>query len=255
MELHLDKALELDNNSAAIWTVYGELMTIKWQWAEAEKALMKALDIDPYDSEANQMTAQYYQAVGPAQNALLYIDKALRLDPQNAFASANKIFVLAYMRKYDEALRASRDTMERFPNFWLTHWARALAYDGIGDYDSMLAEVEKTIELLPAEELNEVLPDKARALALLGRVDEAREILAVLESADAANPVPAAKFAVIHEALGNDDQCLDYLEQGIEDGSWAMPPAVREHTLDGVRGTARFQSMMERLGLSDDGYL
>jgi tetratricopeptide (TPR) repeat protein len=125
----------------------------------------------------------------------------------------------------------------------------------MADYDSMLAEVEKTIDLLPAEELNEVLPDNARALALLGRVDEARKILEDLESADAANPVPAVKFAYIHEALGNYDLCLDYLEQGIEDRSWAMPTAVREHTLDGVRDTPRFRKIMDGLGLSEDGYL
>lgn len=252
---HLEKALELDSNSAAAWTAYGELMTITRQWDKADQALMQAIDIDPYDPQANLMTAQYYQVVGPARNALPYIEEAMRLDPLNAFASTNRINLLTYMREYDKALRASLDTMKRFPNFWLTHWSRALAYDGMGDYASMLTEVEKAIELLPAEEVNEVLPDKARALALLGRVDEALEILTDLESGDAANPVPAVKFAYIHEALGNYDQCLNYLEQGIEDGGWEMPWAMREQTLDGVRGTPRFKKMMERLGLSEDRYL
>jgi adenylate cyclase len=253
--LHLEKALELDSNSAAAWTAYGELMTITRRWDEAEQALTRAIDIDRYDPQANLMTAQYYQVVGPARKALPYIDIAMRWDPLNAFASTHRINMLTYMRKYDEALRASRDTMKRFPNFWLTHWARALAYDGMGDYASMLTEVEKAIELLPAEEVNEVLPDKARALALLGRVDDALAILADLESGNADNPVPAVKFAYIHEALGNYDLCLDYLEQGIEDRSWAMPTAVREHTLDGVRDTPRFRKIMDGLGLSEDGYL
>ena len=251
----LEKALALDSNSAHAWTVYGELKTITWQWDEAEEALKRALEIDPYDSEANHMTSQYYQAVGPARTALRYGENALRWDRQNAFASAGKIFLLAYMREYDEALRASRDTMEQFPDYWLTHWARALAYDGMGEYAKMLTEVEKTIELLPAEEVNEVLPDKARALALLGRDDEALAILADLEAVSADNPVPAAKFALVHEALGNYELCLDYLEQGMEDGSWAMPWAMREPTLDGVRNTPRFRKIMDRLGLSEDGYL
>lgn len=254
IEAHLDKAIQLDDGSAEVWATYGIFMMDTYRWEEAEQALQRALDIDPNNLSANNWARQYYAVVGPAARQIPFAENAIRLDPLNAFTSAQIIFMYVWMQEYEKALDASIATMELAPNFWLTHWARAKAYDGQGEYRKMLAEVDKAIELRAPDEALDLLPHRARALAGIGRLDEARAILADLQSRSRDQYVPAISFALIHQALGNEQELLDYLEAAIKSGDWQSPFWMRTYLVDGVRDTRRYKALMERLGLRVEGY-
>ena len=55
------------------------------------------------------------------------------------------------------------------------------------------------------------------ALASMGKQNEARQILARLNEEAKKRYVPAYAFAVIHLALGEKDQALDWLEKAARD--------------------------------------
>jgi tetratricopeptide (TPR) repeat protein len=160
------------------------------------------------------------------------------------------------MREYEKALQASEDTIVLDPTFWLTYWVRAITYDAMGDYSSMLVEIDKAIELRAPDEPVDLWSYRARAYAGLGRVDEAKAILAKLEERSREHYVPAMDFALIYAALGDEEQVLTHLEKAIDDGDWKAPGLImRSFEFDSVRDTPRFSVLVERLGLRVEGYL
>jgi tetratricopeptide (TPR) repeat protein len=198
----------------------------------------------------------YYQTVGPASKQIPYIENAIRLDPLDTFASSGKIFALLMMREYENALRASEATIDLDPTFWLPYWPRALAYDAMGDHGRMLVDIDKAINLRAPDEPFDLLPYRARAFAGLGRIDEAKAILAKLEARSREQYVPALDFALIYAALGDEEQVLTHLEKAVDDGDWRAPGQILgSFEFDSVRDTPRVRALLDRLGLRIEGYL
>ncbi len=256
VEAHLEKALELNSESADIWATYGVFMLDTQRWEQSLDAFQRALDIDPNNISANTWMMSYYQTVGPASRQIPYIQNAIRLDPLNSFASAGKIFALLMMREYENALRASEATIDLDPTFWLPYWVRAITYDAMGDYNRMLVEIDKAIDLRSPDEPSDLWPYQARAYAGLGRINEANAILAKLKERSREQYVPAMDFALIYAALGDEEQVLTHLEKAVDDGDWRAPGQILgSFEFDSVRDTPRVRALLDRLGLRIEGYL
>jgi tetratricopeptide (TPR) repeat protein len=256
VEVHLEKALELDAESAIVWATYGILMLDTQRWEHSYEALQHALDIDPNNVSANISMMAYYQTIGPASRQIPYIENAIRLDPLDSFASAARIFAYMTMREYENALNASDATIDLDPTFWLPYWVRGMTYDAMGDHSKMLVDIDKAIELRAPDEAFDLWPFRARAYAGLGRIDEAAAILARVEVRSREQYVPAIDFALIYAALGDEEQVLSHLEKAIDDGDWRAPGnLVHSFEFDSVRDTPRFKALLERVGLSAEGYL
>ena len=118
----------------------------------------------------------------------------------------------------------------------------------------MLREIDKAIELYGSGENFELLTFRARALAKLGKSDEAEAILRELQNRAKEDYVAPVLFAMIYEALGRYDVTLDWLEKAYEEEDWILHWVVRMPMFDSVRDTPRFKSIMDSLGLKEEGY-
>jgi len=256
VEAHLEKALDLDSENADVWASYAVFMLDTQRWEQSDEAFQRALDIDPNNISANIGIMAYYQTVGPTSRQLPYIENAIRLDPLDSFASAARIFAYTTMREYENALIASDGTIDLDPTFWVTYWIRAITYDAMGDHSKMLTDLDKAIELRAPDEAFDLLPYRARAYAGLGRMDEAKAILANLIKRSRENYVPALDFALIYAALGDEEQVLSHLEEAINTGDWKAPGLImHSFEFDSVRNTPRFKALVARLGLEAEGFL
>jgi len=256
VQAHLEKALELDSSSANVWATYAVHLLDTQRWEQSFDAFQRALDIDPNNISANGWVMAYYQVVGPASKQIPYIENAIRLDPLNSFLSSSRIFAYMTMREYKKALNASESTIDLDPTFWITYWVRAMIFDAMGDYNKMLVEIDKAVELRAPDESFDLVPYRARAYAGLGRIDEAMAILADLEERDREQYVRAFDYALIYAALGNEEQTLAHLENAVDDGDWLVPGAlIHASEFDSVRDTPRVKALLDRLGLDAEGYL
>jgi adenylate cyclase len=254
VEAHLEKALELDEENANIWATYGVFMHDTQRWEQSHEAFQRALDIDPNNVSVNTAVINYYQTVGPTSKQIPYVENAIRLDPLNSFASASKIFAYLSMREYEKALIASDATIDLDPTFWLTYWVRAIVYDAMGNHSTMLTEIDKARELRAPDESFDLWPYRARAYAGLGRIDEAKAILAKLDERSRKQYVPAFDYALIYAALGDEDQVLNHLEKAVDDGDWRAPGHImRAFEFDSVRDEPRFKALIDRLAFPNGG--
>lgn len=86
------------------------------------------------------------------------------------------------------------------------------------------------------------------AQASIGRQTEARAILAQLTDASKTRYISGYSFAVIHLALGEKDQALDWLEKdGRERTGFEINFIKVDPYLDPLRGDPRFEALISKI--------
>ena len=82
----------------------------------------------------------------------------------------------------------------------------------------------------------------------IGRQTEAREILAELTDASKTRYISGYSFAVIHLALGEKDQALDWLEKDARERNGFEINFVKvDPYLDPLRGDQRFEALVNKV--------
>ena len=92
---YIDKALAVDPTVKNVHGYKGLMLQNQGRSRECIEAFAKVHALDPTDTQALQFTAICYQALGDYQNAILWFEKALRVDPDHYCWSLREI---AYYR-------------------------------------------------------------------------------------------------------------------------------------------------------------
>jgi serine/threonine-protein kinase len=110
-----------------------------------------------------------------------------------------------------------------------------------------IAEIERAVGLAPGD--TQWLAQLGQALALVGRVDEARGILAQLEARAAAGYVTPYHLAFVHTGLGEHERALDLLERAFDERSGAIYAIKGSFLFAPLRAHPRFLALLARMNL------
>lgn len=83
----------------------------------------------------------------------------------------------------------------------------------------------------------------------VGRREQSYEVLAELHEISQHRYVPHHMSALVYAGLGDADETLDRLERAYQERSYFMPALGTLPVFDGVRADARFQNLLQRIGL------
>ena len=75
------RALEIDPNLASAYSVLGDVFRDRYEWGKARQNYLRALQLNPDDSESNGQYAQMLWRVSYFDEALEYSSRAVDLDP------------------------------------------------------------------------------------------------------------------------------------------------------------------------------
>jgi hypothetical protein len=95
------------------------------------------------------------------------------------------------------------------------------------------------------------LADLGRVHALMGKTDEAHEILDELMEPPGQAYVSPFHVALVYIALGEVDHALTWMEKAYEDRSLMMSWARNDPRLDPLRDEPRFQELMRRMNFPE----
>jgi TolB-like protein/DNA-binding winged helix-turn-helix (wHTH) protein/uncharacterized protein HemY len=142
------KALAIDETSSQGHAVLSwSLMYYHHDWGGAERALLRALELNPSDSYARMLYANYLTALGRFDQAREQIERARQTDPVSLVINVVVAQVLFYQRQYDAALAQLAKTREMDPNFPPTYWTLAHVYEALGKDDEACQYMLKTFDL------------------------------------------------------------------------------------------------------------
>jgi TolB-like protein/lipoprotein NlpI len=240
------KAVALDQTLAEAHTSLASVFFYDFEFAQAVKEFARAISLNPNYALAHQWYGVgVLSAVGEFDRALAEEKRALELDPVSPIISSDLGVVYTLARRYDEAIGQLRDTVEMHPEFYWAHQELGLALELKGATGEAAAEYHKALELSDDPIGRALL---AHAEVTIGKQNEPRQILAQLTEEAKARYVPAYAFAVIHLALGEKDQALDWLEKaaGDHDGFYINLIKVDPY-LDPLRGDPRFEALAAKV--------
>jgi hypothetical protein len=89
----------------------------------------------------------------------------------------------------------------------------------------------------------------ARSYAFLGRRSEALALLDTLKGLMHQEFIPAALFADIYLALGDQDRAFEFLDLAIEERAVLAIWPLFDRNWDALRGDPRFPPLLARVGL------
>jgi TolB-like protein/tetratricopeptide (TPR) repeat protein len=246
----LAKALELDSTLAFAHRLAGRIAM--WQdrdWAAAERHLSRALTLDSSDVWTYHLYADYLAATGRTDESLAMVRRATALDPVSSQTATEVGLHLYWNRKYADAIAVLERALV-VDTLWWQNMPMPLgrAYLAVGRYDDAIRQFRHAG--LQSSDGFEAPALLGYALGIAGRTQEARALVSqYVERARASSARPLDLVAV-HLGLGDTARALDWLEQlpGDRGSTFYL---LSEPILDPLRGSPRFQRVLERLGLAE----
>jgi serine/threonine-protein kinase len=244
-----NRAVALDEGLAEAHTSLAAVMTdYDWDWEGADREYRRAIELNPNYVTAHSWYAEQLSRMGRDDEAVAEARRARELDPLSLASSMIVAWILYFARRYDAAIEQGRRTLELDPNFATAHRILGWAYEETGRYDDAIAAHDR------ASELTDASPNFAgqlgRAYALAGRPDEARKVLRGLMESSKEVYVSSLDIAIIHAALEETRQALNWLERAYDERADHLPYLKVNPRLDALRSDPRFERLMERMGLT-----
>jgi TolB-like protein/tetratricopeptide (TPR) repeat protein len=241
------KAVELDDSLAEAHTSLANALLFNVQLAAAEPEFRRALELNPNYATAHQWYGECLQGEGRFAEAVAELQRAQELDPLSLIINASYGCVLGQAGRHDEALVQLHKTLEMDPTFWVAHEILGGILEEKGDLTGGEAEYQKSIQ-------QNWTPNGAARLACvnarLGKKAEARKTLDDLTIQSRQHWVSPYALAVIHLALGENEEALRLLEESFDERAIFLQgdygSLKTDKRLDSLRGDPRFQKLVER---------
>jgi len=240
------KALELDDLLGEAHTSLGNVLFRYLELAESTREFERGIELNPNYPTAHQWYGRLTLLMtGQFDRAIAEVKRAVELDPVSSIIHADLGSVYTMARRYDEAIEQFRNVLELDPQFYWAHRQLGLALELKGAPGEALIEYQRALKL---SDDPRVLAFIGRAEASTGRQNEARAILVQLTEMAKTRYVSGYGFAVIHLALGEKDQALDWLEKDARERNGFEINFIKvDPYLDPLRGDQRFEALVSAI--------
>jgi serine/threonine-protein kinase len=216
------RALELDDSLADAHAVLGLVRYLyEWDFAAAEASFRRALELDAAHAEAAHWYAMMLAATARADESLARLDQALAVEPDSPLLVTKRGTLLTAAGRLDEAAAQLELARERFPEYAFARREsgflalRRHATSGErADLEAALGHFRRADELAGGD--SKARAGVAFALGVLGRREEAEQVVATLvETDDGSSFVSPMIPALAHLGLGlgGREHALDELER------------------------------------------
>jgi serine/threonine protein kinase/tetratricopeptide (TPR) repeat protein len=244
----VEKALAIDETLAEAHCSLGFIRTFfDWDWAEAEAAYRRALDLNPNMAQAHTWLAMLLSCVGRTDESIEEAKTGQRLDPLSIEISTVVGLNFYVKRRYDEAIAQCRKAMELDPGYFLSYWILGFSYIAKGMTQEAVLSWRKALELSEGSGL--MLGSLGGAYALSGRREEALKILdRLVEMEKEIYVSPLQKF-MIHLCLGNRGEAMDHLEAAYRDRASELVFLKAVVLTESLRPDPRFTALLKKMGL------
>ena len=232
--------MKLDSTLAE---AHGALAEIKlyreWDWAGAEHAFQRALELNPSLASTHAQYAMYLNLFGRQDEALAEMKRAKQVDPLTPTWTAWLGDLHWAVGEYDEAIEELQKSLELDPDFPWAFRMLGFAYARKGMYEEAIAAHQKAVAANPGWKWA-----LAHTYALADRREEARQIAAEIEAEN--NPRNARSLAKIYTALGEKDEAFRWLETAYE---YRLSPWLMIPPFEPLRDDPRLQDLLRRMNL------
>ena len=216
-----------------------------WNWTAAEKSFRRALALNDNQAYSHLFFLNYFIAMGRFQEAQRESDRAYELDPLSMIINIARGWARYFSRDFDRAVQLIEEALVVDPQFQTTYAWLAPAYEAQGRLEESLATAEKCAQVSGRSPWG--LMAMARALAGLGRREEAEAIRLELLDLATKRYVSAYEIALAEAGLGNREEAFAQLERAYTTRANHLVLLRVDPRLDPLRGDPRFLDLERRM--------
>jgi TolB-like protein/tetratricopeptide (TPR) repeat protein len=250
------RALALDEALAEAHAAHGmAILFHDWDWPGAERALERALELEPNHPYAHAYRASLASTVADCARTLAELRRALELDPVNLYIRAEGGEFCYWIRDYAQAIEYAPQTLELDPSYPRAHFVLGRVSEAQGKIGQAITEY-KQAGMMTSEDAAEA----RRALHRGGAAGYHRWALAArlgamgnrpTDRARAAHPVSDRPFfrARIYARLGEVDKAMRCLERSYEERECLLALLKVQEWWDPLRSDARFEDLVRQVGI------
>ncbi len=228
-----------------------KLCTFDFDWNAGERALRRAIELNPNLAQAWFTRGQFELVLRGDEAGFERLRRACELDPLQPLYAALEASFLRVAGRDDEARARLQQLLEAAPMMPLAQLVRALAHLDAGEHAPGLDALRQAVARSGGATVFDGL--LGHYLGRLGQAAEARAILDALLVRQRSAYVAPTTIALVHAGLGDSGPALAALEQG-----WLLRDARLGFIKDqpywtGLQGEPRFRTLLHRLGLDRFG--
>jgi TolB-like protein/DNA-binding winged helix-turn-helix (wHTH) protein/Flp pilus assembly protein TadD len=243
------RALALDATSASAYAALAFVQYFgHWNWAEAERAFSRALELDPNDARTRRWHALYLSSMGNHATAIEEVQRAIDLDPVSVSAFDSAAAVWSNARRFDKVLEQAQRIQDLSPGDPRGFMHHAVGYLYQNRFDEAVAAAQKGVELTGRNPA--FLCVLAIAQFRAGQVQQSQQTLSELDGLAAHGYVPDAFLAATDLWLRSPDAAVSRLQRAYERHDTYLVVMKVAPWFDPLRTHAGFQELLRRMNLA-----
>jgi len=240
-----NRALELNPKLAEPRaTIAFALFQYDWNWPEAEKGFLQAIQLNPRYATTHHWYAEFLTTQGRFDEAIKEINLATEIEPLSIPITVDLGIYQFFARRYDSAIAQLRKTLEFDPNNEKALSFLVAAYEQKREYSQTVATY---IELArkqrkPEEDIRELQQSFERS-GITGYWRKRLDFTS--RSGKVTAPILASYF---HAFLGEKDQAFNLLESAYAVHHFGLVYLKVDPRYDNLRGDPRFADLQKQVG-------
>jgi TolB-like protein/Tfp pilus assembly protein PilF len=175
----------------------------EWDFEGAERALKRAIELNPSLTEAHYHLAWLYELLGSdwEDESLAEGERTRELDPLSPFMTAWLADQYLEACQYEDALSLAREAIRLDPEFPVGWWVLGLTYAELGEFDEA---IDAHRHLVDSPDWSWII---GTSYAAAGLEEKAREIAAALEQ----YPGTELPLSLIYMQIGDRESALHWI--------------------------------------------
>lgn len=245
------------------------------KFAEAVEYYQKSAKLD-MDDVIMKRISNCYEEMGEWDLALEYIEKAINLDSEDRSYVLSKADILFDAGRIEDAISVLDDFISKTPDYFYGYYRRGWFKDNLKDVDGAIDDYTVCIDLEPdyayalmsrgknymdkketelarkdfeavlqKDTIPEMGSSRHYALFYLGRVDDAKEWMNEIISAEPEEAGHYYDAACLYSLMGELDKSVDFLGTAFEKGYNRYHHVMTDSDLDNIRGLESYKQLME----------
>jgi TolB-like protein len=247
-----ERAIEIDSKLAEAHATLGNILCYgEWNWEEAGKELLLAIELNPKYATAHQYYSELLDVIGQNEDARLQINLALELDPYNLLMHNISVQNYYHEGNLNKSLEECLEMQELDPNYSLAYlWSFNIYVRQREDIKAVEAlQKMMFLDTITAKHVYEVkdVYNKSRMNGLINWLIELNLKMKTHFFYVADSTFYLAKW---YAMLDRKEETIGWLEKSIENRS-KIAQINNDPDFDNLRSEPRFQKLIEKMGLSE----
>ena len=178
-----------------------------------------------------------------------YLARAESLDPLSNFIRVARALLMYYANRMPEGITRLQEVLKLAPDQVTGYWILGMTQAAAGDYDASIGNSESAVHYMGR--LGRALAYLGFAYARSGRIDQARAVLAELESRPGQYMPPYFGAVVLH-GLGDTEAALARLERARAEHDTMLRDVRVDRVWDSLRENPRFAALSAQMRFPGD---